>query len=133
MSAVLRRDISQADREFLESLTPKKVGRMFWASPWQMCEAEEMARQTLFACKNNLKDHGDPFSWLGNGTRTFGGGGLVNNPEGLARITDTGYLVIEDAPDGLQPTKSTIYKDGKPQVLRLTEKFMAYARSEAAK
>lgn len=131
---VLRREEVDEDVQiFLNSLTPQQLQRMFWESPWRMCESEEMARQTLSACKMNLAKHGDPFSWVGTSVRAITGGGLGNNPEGLKRIVDSGYFVIEDAPDGLHPPESILTKDGKPQILRITRKLVEYARAELLK
>jgi hypothetical protein len=127
-------DLTDEDKALLKACQdPRKIMRMFWDSVWGQCEAEQMIRETLSACGINLDKHGDPFSWLGTGTRTMAGGGLVNNPKGMNLITKSGYLVIEDAPEGLVPPKDTIHEKGKPQVLRITRKLLDYAHQEHSK
>lgn len=130
---VIRADgFTEEDRALLDRIFPH-LERLFWNSVWQKGESEALVQQTLGACKLNLDEHGDPFSWLGNGTRVSSGNGLCNNPEGMRRIIDGGYIVVEDAPQGLKPPEDIVRVKGKPQVIRITRLLLDYARLEAHK
>lgn len=104
-----------------------KTGYELMGSKWQNSEAEVIAMQTINACKNNLKDHGDAFSWLGgNATRGRAQCG-TDNARGLGKLIADGSLVQEDYTGPLTPPDGTATHNGKPQILRVTDALLAYA------
>lgn len=128
MNVTVLRDVEGADRELLMQLTWKGLQGLFWNSIWQNGEAEEIARQTLNACRINLEQHNQPFSWLSRRALVSVPMQSVDNAHGLSLVIASEHLVIEDAPTGLTPPDNTHEKGGKPQVLRLTSKMLEYVR-----
>lgn len=98
-------------------------------SKWQNCEAEVIASQTICACRNNLADHGDAFSWLmASATRGRAMCG-TNNSAGLQRLIDDGSLIVEDYAGDLSAPSGVAVVEGKSQVLRVSDSLLLYAAS----
>ena len=66
-----------------------------FAGTSRACEAEVMVAQTLQACVSNHKEHGVAFSWRGEGIRSRGGGGLVDNATAYDMLLGREYFVEE--------------------------------------
>src|SRR5690349_14694793 len=111
MSATVLHQLDETDRGLLEQLTQQVLEGLFWGSIWKNDEAEEIARQTLNACRVNLEQHGQPFSWLSQSALVSARLHCVDNAHGLALVTQSGHLVMEDAPDGLTPPANTYKKE----------------------
>lgn len=107
-----------------------KTGWELCGSKWRNTEAEVIALQTITACALNLKNHGEAFSWLGwSCTRGRGPCG-TDNARGLGLLEADGSVVVESYTGPLQAPNTTAIRDGKPQVLRVTDKLIMYAASK---
>ena len=106
----------------------KAKGWGLCGSKWQKAESEVIVDQTIRASANNLRDHGEAFSWATyNAISGSSGCGLVDNGEGLARV-GTG-LVLESYTGPLRPKDPQVIatdKDGKFKVFRVTPGLLAY-------
>lgn len=101
-------------------------------SKWQNSEAETIASQCLASCALNHREHGDAFSWASTNLDAIGGNGLVNNPDGLGRLTRDGSIIVEEYNGPLKPKKPSEIqqRNGKFLVLRVTAALIYYAASE---
>lgn len=101
----------------------------FMGSKWGNCEAEVLAMQTLGACALNLEKYGEPFSWLMtsamNGRQQDG----TNNANGLRILLDDKSVEVRDYDGPAAAPVNVARKDGKPQVLVVTDKMLTYAAS----
>lgn len=74
------------------------------------CEAETMVAQTIHGARINAKEHGEPFSFKGDGVNSSGGAGLVDNRTAYGWLIGEGFF-IEDKRQGravIFPTKKLI-------------------------
>lgn len=67
-----------------------KTGWEMCGSPLRMCEKEVITLQTLCACKLNLKEHGEAFSF--NGIKEGGIGRGADNGPAFREMVQDGYL-----------------------------------------
>ena len=104
----------------------KENHRQLMGSKWNNCEAEVIASQTVHACANNFKEHGEALSWLGRGCLRERAVCGTDNKSGLQRLLDDGSLVLEAYTGSLQPAEDTATFGGKPQVLRVTPNLLEY-------
>lgn len=87
---------------------------------WTLCElfegtprareAEYMVATTVPACKINLDNEGEAFSWVDPSCHVRSGGGLADNPTAFAMLVREAYVVEDE-------------RDGKP-ILRMTQKLV---------
>lgn len=125
----------KADELIAENLlllqVAKKIhhNRVFMGSKWKKMEAEHIAAQTISACADNLKKNNDAFSWLMNSATTGRQNCGTNNAHGLHIVLDDGSFIMEDYSGPLKPPQDVFTKNGKPQVLRCTDKVLQYAIS----
>lgn len=116
--------------ELLAAVAAKiKTGYELMGSKWSNAEAELIAVQTISACQMNQKDHGDAFSWLAGSATTGRRQCGTNNARGLAMLIEDGSLVQEDYAGTLTSPPGTAIHNGKPQVLRVTNRLLHYAAS----
>jgi len=117
-------------QELLLHLKKKiKTGFEFCDSKWQNSEAEVIALQTISACAFNLKCHGEPFSWQGDGTKKTSGGGIINNPHGVQLLLNDKSLELVEYQGDLKPPKSIVHKNGHPMIFRVMPSLLHYAAS----
>lgn len=99
-------------------------------SKWQQGEAELIACQTINACANNFRDHGEAISWCGSSALGSCGTGLVDNGSGVSKLQRDGSIVLEPYTGKLTPSKPDGIakdKDGKFFVFRVTNSLLKYA------
>lgn len=105
-----------------------------WAlcdSKWKNIESEVIAVQTIHAAQNNLRDHGEAFSWCGqNVFRGFSCAGGVDNARGL-RLLGTDILLVPYTGTAVPPDSVARNKDGQPFVLFPTKNLLCYVVSHA--
>jgi len=105
-----------------------KTGWELSNSKWKNCEAETIVCQTLCACKNNLKTHGDAFSWAtDNALHGMGGNGLVDNARGVRTIGED--LIVEPYVGNAKPKDPegiATNEAGQYLVFRPTQKLLDY-------
>lgn len=58
-------------------------------------EADVMVAQTIHAAAINLEEHGEPFSFRGDGVFKSSGAGLVNNGSAYHRLMNDGMFIEE--------------------------------------
>ena len=107
---------------FVKLAQIKDIKRLIKKIPndWALCqlfegtrraaEAEMMVAQTIHACGLNLKEHGEAFSWRGDGVFSSGHGGLVDNGTAYGMLVDREYFVEEE-------------RDGKT-IIRMTQRLI---------
>lgn len=96
---------------------------------WRLCqlfegtrraaEAEYMVATTVHACKVNLDNHGEAFSWVDPSVHGWSGGGLADNATAFEMLLKKGYLIEGE-------------RDGKP-VLRMSQRLVDLLRGHLAK
>lgn len=95
-------------------------------SKWQNCECEVIVAQTIHACVTNLEKCGEAFSWLNeNATRGRANCG-TNNGAALNRLIADRSITIGDYVGTAVCPEGTVYVNGKPQVVRVTEQLLKY-------
>lgn len=105
-----------------------KTGRELMGSKWENCEAEVIAMQTICACANNLKIHGEAISWQGEGTLTGRARCGTDNAHGLGLLLKDDMIISEEFTGTLKPSKRAgiAMENGNYLVLRCTEKLLHY-------
>ncbi len=119
----------------VSDLLPIVAGRIttgyeFMGSKWENCEAEVIALQTITAYALNLKEHGEPLSWLNRGATSGHQMCGTNNAHGLHLLIQDGMLVREPYLGQLKPKDmDAISRDekGQMEVLRCTLALLKYA------
>jgi hypothetical protein len=96
-----------------------KSGWEMMGSHWGNHQAEVIACQSIVACRNNHKECGDAFSW---DTLITGSG----NGEGLRLLLEDDCIVIEEYGGDLAPPSDTRTENGKPRIIRVTDKLLEY-------
>lgn len=105
-----------------------KHGRELMGSKWGSCEAEVIACQAIGSCALNFRKHGDAFSWQGTGTKIISGGGLGNNPKGMASLINDRSIKVEPYEGKLKSPEDTVRdKQGRPMVIRISNNLLHYA------
>lgn len=95
-------------------------------SKWGKSEAEVLVAQTIHACANNLRAHGDAFSWLMPTAAGRYGNGLFDNGHCLSMLLRDGSFVEEPYEGPVSPPEGVARKDGKPRILRCSEALLRY-------
>jgi hypothetical protein len=115
-----------SNEQVLATASMVKSGNHLIGSKWNNCECETIMAQTIMASANNIKDHGESFSWCGVGAVSGRQVCGTDNRRGLGRLQADGSLVLEKYNGKLSPPDDVAKEDGIPLVLRLTSEGLNY-------